>query len=136
VEALANNASEFGKSLLIVHGDTHTFSIDQPLRQPKDDKKILDSVVRLEVFCERYTLVVRVLVNPPDPMLFAFQPLVIPDNMEFLKRSRECEVPGNSKQHQGYWSGRKIPCSDHPQRFRVPVRTEAPALKPATHSPL
>ena len=41
VEALATNAAEFGKPLLIVHGDTHTFGIDQPLRHPKDNKKIL-----------------------------------------------------------------------------------------------
>ena len=86
VEALANNAAEFGKPLLIVHGDTHTFTIDQPLQHPKDDKKILDNVVRLEVFGGRYTHAVRVLVNPPDPMLFTFQPLFIPENMEFLKR--------------------------------------------------
>jgi hypothetical protein len=86
VEALANNAAELGKPLLIVHGDTHTFGIDQPLRHPKDDKKILDNVVRLEVFGDAYTHAVRVLVNPQDPMLFAFQPLFIPENMEFLKR--------------------------------------------------
>ena len=86
VEALVNNAAEFGKPLLIVHGDTHTFGIDQPLRHPKDNKKILDNVVRLEVFGDEYIHAVRVLVNPQDPMLFAFQPLFIPENMEFLKR--------------------------------------------------
>jgi hypothetical protein len=29
---------------------------------------------------------VRVLVNPQEPMLFAFQPLFIPENMGSLKR--------------------------------------------------
>ena len=86
MEALVNNAAEFGKPLLIVHGDTHTFGIDQPLRHPKDNKKILDNVVRLEVFGDEYIHAMRVLVNPQDPMLFAFQPLFIPENMEFLKR--------------------------------------------------
>jgi hypothetical protein len=84
--ALANHAADFGKPLLIVHGDTHVFTIDQPLRHPKDDKKILDNVVRLEVFGSPYIHAVRVLVNPQDPMLFAFQPLFIPENMESLKR--------------------------------------------------
>ena len=42
--------------------------------------------MRLEVFGDEYTHAVRVLVNPQDPMLFAFQPLFIPENMEFLKR--------------------------------------------------
>ena len=57
-----------------------------PIAVVKDDKKILDDVVRLEVFGDRYTHAVRVLVNPQDPMLFTFQPLFIPENMEFLKR--------------------------------------------------
>jgi Calcineurin-like phosphoesterase len=86
IATLATNAADFGKPLLIVHGDTHTFTIDQPLRHPKDDKKILDNVVRLEVFGNPYIHAVRVLVNPQDPMLFAFQPLFIPENMESLKR--------------------------------------------------
>lgn len=86
VEALAKNAVDFGKPVLIVHGDSHTFTIDQPLRHPTDDKKILDNVVRLEVFGSPYVHAVRVLVNPQEPMLFAFQPLFIPENMEFLKR--------------------------------------------------
>lgn len=86
LETLARQAADFGKPLLIVHGDTHKFMIDQPLRHPKDDKKILDNVVRLEVFGDRYSHGVRVLVNPQEPMLFAFQPLFIPENMEFLQR--------------------------------------------------
>src|SRR5690242_4058397 len=86
VEALATHAADFGKPLLIVHGDTHPFTIDQPLRHPTDDKYLHDNVVRLEVFGDRYTHAVRVLVNTHDPMLFAFQPLFIPDNMESLKR--------------------------------------------------
>ena len=86
IATLATNAADFAKPLLIVHGDTHIFTIDQPLRHPKDDKKILDNVVRLEVFGNPHIHAVRVLVNPQDPMLFAFQPLFISENMESLKR--------------------------------------------------
>jgi hypothetical protein len=46
LETLARQAADFGKPLLIVHGDTHVFTIDQPLRHPNDDKKTLDNVVR------------------------------------------------------------------------------------------
>jgi hypothetical protein len=41
---MANNAPEFGKHLLIVHGNTHAFTMDQPLRHPKDNKKSLDGL--------------------------------------------------------------------------------------------
>ena len=49
-------------------------------------KKILDNVMRLEVFGEAQVHAVRVFVKLQDPMLFAFQPLFVPDNMESLKR--------------------------------------------------
>jgi hypothetical protein len=85
LEALSKNAADFGKPVLLVHGDSHEFIIDQPLRHP-DGKKLLDNVVRLEVFGEKQVHAVRVFVRVQDPMLFAFQPLFVPENMESLQR--------------------------------------------------
>jgi hypothetical protein len=85
IEALAKNAAAFGKPVLLVHGDSHEFVIDQPLRHP-DGKKLLDNVIRLEVFGDANVHAVRVMVRPQDPMLFAFQPLFVPENMGSLKR--------------------------------------------------
>lgn len=85
LEVLTQQAAELGKPVLLVHGDSHEFIIDQPLRHP-DGKRLLDNVIRLEVFGEPRVHAVRVLVQPQDPMLFAFQPLFVPENMEMLRR--------------------------------------------------
>jgi hypothetical protein len=85
LDALSRHAAEFGKPVLIVHGDTHEYTVDQPLRHP-DGKKILDNVMRLEVFGDEHVHAVRVLARPNEPMPFAFQPLFVPENMEGLKR--------------------------------------------------
>ena len=85
LDALSRHAAEFGKPVLIIHGDSHAYTIDQPLLHP-DGKKILDNVVRLEVFGDEHVHAVRVLVRPDEPMPFAFQPLFVPENMEALKR--------------------------------------------------
>jgi len=85
LEALSKNAADFGKPVLLVHGDSHEFIIDQPLRHP-DGKKFLDNVMRLVVFGDKHVHAVHVSVKLNDPMLFAFQPLFVPENMESLKR--------------------------------------------------
>lgn len=85
LEVLAQQAAALGKPVLLVHGDSHEFIIDQPLRHP-DGKRLLDNVIRLEVFGEARVHAVRVLVQPQDPMLFTFQPLFVPENMETLRR--------------------------------------------------
>ena len=38
LDTLAKNAAEFGKPVLIVHGDSHEFIVDQPLRHPDGQK--------------------------------------------------------------------------------------------------
>jgi hypothetical protein len=81
LEALARSAADFGKPVLLVHGDSHAFILDQPLRHP-ESKKLLDNVLRLEVFGEAQVHAVRVFVKPRDPVLFAFQPLFVPANMD------------------------------------------------------
>jgi hypothetical protein len=42
--------------------------------------------MRLEVFGNKQVHAVRVVVKLHDPMLFAFQPLFVPENMESLQR--------------------------------------------------
>jgi hypothetical protein len=85
LDALSRHAAEFGKPVLIIHGDTHEYTVDQPLLHP-DGKKMLKNVVRLEVFGDKHMHAVRVFVRPNEPMPFAFQPLFMPENMRGLPR--------------------------------------------------
>lgn len=85
IDTLAVQAAEFGKPVLLIHGDGHRLTIDQPLRHPSS-KKILDNVLRLEIFGEQAVHAMRVMVLPQEAMPFVFHPLFVPENMDTLRR--------------------------------------------------
>ncbi|MGE3535838.1 MAG: hypothetical protein AB7N91_00210 [Candidatus Tectimicrobiota bacterium] len=88
LDALAQHAAEFAKPVLIVHGDSHEFIFDQPLRHAAS-QQLLPNVLRLEVFGEPQVHAVRVFVQPQDPMLFRVQPLFVLENLlPLLQRAR------------------------------------------------
>lgn len=68
VAALEREARAFARPVLLVHGDTHVFTLDKPLPD-------LWTLTRLEVFGEHDTHAVRVTVDPADPELFTVRPL-------------------------------------------------------------
>lgn len=78
-------AEAFGKPVLVVHGDSHIFRIDQPFTSADRQKRraVLDNVTRLEVFGASDVHAVRVLVDPSDPAVFGFVPLYGPGNRSF-----------------------------------------------------
>ncbi|MDF1585630.1 hypothetical protein [Marinimicrococcus flavescens] len=77
--ALAKGAEAFGRPVLLVQGDDHVLVIDQPLLDTAG-KKPLENVMRLQVMGAGLVHGVTVTVDPEDPAVFGFKPLVVPDN--------------------------------------------------------
>ena len=79
VEAFLESAADFGKPVLLIHGDSHVFRIDHPFKN--DDDKTMELITRLEVYGANQVQAVRVTVDPDDPAVFGFKPLIVPDNI-------------------------------------------------------
>lgn len=68
LEAITSATLAFNGEVLLIHGDTHRFRVDQPLRHP-DTKKPLANFTRLEVFGSPTVNWVRVRVGRDDGKL-------------------------------------------------------------------
>jgi hypothetical protein len=82
--AFAAGAKAFKKPVLLIHGDSHVFTIDQPLLDA-DGVTVLENVTRLEVFGEKQIQGVEVLVDPNSSGVFGFRPLIVTENMNPVK---------------------------------------------------
>ncbi len=69
----------FGKPVVLVHGDSHYFRIDKPL-VAKTTKARIEHFTRVETFGAYDVHWLRVAVNPKDPSLFLFKPVIVEDN--------------------------------------------------------
>ncbi len=78
LSAIGRGARAFGGPVLVIHGDSHRFTIDRPLMEIASE---FDNVLRLQVFGDAEVHAVRVLVDPDLPGVFAFQPMMVPGNM-------------------------------------------------------
>lgn len=63
-------AAQFGRPVLIIHGDSHRFRVDQPFRDSRG--KIVPNITRLEVFGAMDTRAVKVGVDPEGASAFTF----------------------------------------------------------------
>jgi hypothetical protein len=63
VEQLEAGARRLGKPVIVVHGDTHTFRVDQPLRDSATGKT-LENVTRIETYGSPRVGWVRVEIDP------------------------------------------------------------------------
>ncbi len=72
--ALAEKTAAFGKPVVLVHGDTHTFRIDKPLTG-------LPNFTRVETFGSPNVHWVRASVDARDPQVFSFRPEIIEENV-------------------------------------------------------
>jgi len=78
LEKLRSLVADFPRPVLLVHGDTHQFRVDQPLfADPANRKDLLDRFFRLEVFGAREVHGVEVTVDPARPALFSFRPVMV-----------------------------------------------------------
>ncbi|NNG05538.1 MAG: hypothetical protein HKM95_15760 [Inquilinus sp.] len=77
LDAIEEGARSFGGPVLVIHGDSHRFVVDQAMVDFAPD---VDNLTRLQVFGDSEVHAVRVLVDPAAPGVFAFQPLIVPGN--------------------------------------------------------
>ena len=81
IKALAERELEsYDKPVAFLHGDTHTFRMDQPLFSKKTGRRFAN-FTRVETFGAPETHWVRVTVDPADPQAFRFNAEIIPENV-------------------------------------------------------
>ena len=80
VRALESEVINFAKPVLFMHGDTHIFRVDKPLRNSKALRGI-ENFTRVEVFGSPDNHWVRVVVDPSKPGLFSITPEMVEKNL-------------------------------------------------------
>jgi hypothetical protein len=85
IKALVEELESYDKPVAFLHGDTHTFRMDQPLFSQKTGRRF-ENFTRVETFGAPETHWVRVTVDPVDPQLFRFNAEIIPENIVNRRR--------------------------------------------------
>jgi hypothetical protein len=80
IKALAEELESYDKPVAFLHGDTHTFRMDQPLFSKKTNRRF-ENFTRVETFGAPETHWVRVTVDPADAQVFRFNAEIIPENV-------------------------------------------------------
>jgi len=70
----------FGKPVVFVHGDTHTFRIDKPLLDPASGRMI-ENFTRVETYGFPDTHWLQVNIDPQDHNIFVFRQRIVADNI-------------------------------------------------------
>jgi len=70
-ELLAHTLA-FGKPVVLVHGDTHRFRVDQPLYDPATLKRV-EQFTRIESFGSPFVDWIKVSIDPDNPKLFSLR---------------------------------------------------------------
>lgn len=78
-DALARAADAFGRPVLLVNGDGHTYTVDKPLGLPGSETS-LPNVTRVEVFGDEEMHAVRIDVDPDAGEIFTVSPLYVEAN--------------------------------------------------------
>lgn len=79
LRALEDASIAFAKPVVLVHGDSHYFRIDKPLRNRKTDQMI-SNFSRVEVFGDRDVHWVRARIDASQPQVFFFQQEIVDAN--------------------------------------------------------
>jgi len=77
LDAFEDEAVTFGKPVLLIHGDSHHFTIDQPLKARATGQPI-GNLTRLEVPGSPLVGWVRVVVTPGATPSFDFEERLVP----------------------------------------------------------
>lgn len=80
LEALEEETLAFGKPVVLVHGNTHTFRIDKPL-VGHASRRMIENFTRVETFGYPDTHWVRTTVDPSDPNVFSFRQEIVKENL-------------------------------------------------------
>lgn len=72
LDLLEQQTIAFGKPVVLVHGDTHNFRIDKPMRHSKTGKTV-ENFTRLETYGSPFVRWVKATVDPRNPDVFTFK---------------------------------------------------------------
>jgi hypothetical protein len=75
LERLARRAADFGRPVLLAHGDFHRFVVDRPLDVEGAAPRV-PNLLRVQSFGSPWIGWIRVTVDPDDPALFRFEPML------------------------------------------------------------
>jgi hypothetical protein len=77
--ALEEETIAFGKPVVLVHGDTHTYRVDKPMISSASGE-VVENFTRVETFGSPDVNWVRAAVDTSTPEVFAFEPEIIEEN--------------------------------------------------------
>jgi len=80
LESLEKHTLAFGKPVVYVHGDTHTFLIDKPLVRTPNGSRFIENFTRVETFGFPNTHWIKVTIDTDDPNVFTFRPQIVKAN--------------------------------------------------------
>ena len=80
LEVLEEETLAFGKPVVYVHGDTHTFRIDKPL-VGSTSRRAIENFTRVETFGYPDTHWIRAIVDSGDPNVFSFSQEIVKENI-------------------------------------------------------
>lgn len=75
LDTLLTETRNFAGQVVLVHGDTHYFKIDKPLI---DQAHLVENFTRVETFGSPNVHWTKATVDPHDPNLFRFSPMIVP----------------------------------------------------------
>ena len=78
--ALETEILAFPKPVVLVHGDSHIFRIDQPLLSSKTGR-VIENFTRVETFGTPDVHWIRVIADSDDPNVFTFKPEIVKKNL-------------------------------------------------------
>lgn len=78
IAALEAMVKDFGKPVVLVHGDTHYFQINKPLSTKSGHR--LWNFTRVETFGSPDIHWLKATIDPSDPNVFQFQPMIVIKN--------------------------------------------------------
>jgi hypothetical protein len=79
LDALRPEVTQFGKPVALVHGDSHYFRLDKPLMDARDRRVM--NFTRVETFGTPDVHWVKAIIEPSDPNLFRFEPVLVKANL-------------------------------------------------------
>jgi hypothetical protein len=74
LDTIERAARALGKPVLLIHGDTHNYQVDQPFTDATG--ATIANVIRVETYGSPIVGWVKVTVTPGDPRLFGFEPRI------------------------------------------------------------
>jgi hypothetical protein len=80
LQVLERETLAFGKPVVLVHGDSHYFRIDQPLLGSRSKRRI-ENFTRVETFGNPDVHWLKVSVDHRDPNVFTFRPQYVRKNL-------------------------------------------------------